>query len=94
MAITTLVADLGEHEGIFVPWDEKYWFEAGDHRVKNEMIFYDEKKQPAKVEVYRPEGVLIAGNVKLGVSQKGSALHHRQSFYRQADVEILAQAAA
>jgi mannose-6-phosphate isomerase-like protein (cupin superfamily) len=74
-----LVADLGEHEGIFVPRNAKYWFEAGeceqlellqveaiDHRVKNEMIRYDEQKEPATVEVYKPEGVLIAGNVKLG----------------------------
>jgi mannose-6-phosphate isomerase-like protein (cupin superfamily) len=75
-----LVADLGKHEGIFVPRNAKYWFEAGDcdqlellqveaidHRVKNEMIRYDEQKEPATVEVYKPEGVLIAANVKLGV---------------------------
>jgi mannose-6-phosphate isomerase-like protein (cupin superfamily) len=75
-----LVADLGEHEGIFVPRNAKYWFEAGDcdqlellqvesidHRVKNEMIRYDEQKEPGTVEVYKPEGVLIAANVKLGV---------------------------
>jgi mannose-6-phosphate isomerase-like protein (cupin superfamily) len=73
-----LVADLGPHEGIFVPRNAKYWFEAGeceqlellqveaiDHRVKNDMIVYD-KKEPAVVEVYKPEGVLVAGNVKLG----------------------------
>jgi hypothetical protein len=60
--------------------ERKYWFATGDcerlellqveaidHRVKNETVFYNEKRQPATVEVYRPEGVLIAGNVKLGV---------------------------
>jgi mannose-6-phosphate isomerase-like protein (cupin superfamily) len=74
-----LVADLGEHEGIFIPRNTKYWFEAGDceqlellqveaidRRIKNEIIRYDQKKEPATAEVYRPEGVLIAANVKLG----------------------------
>jgi mannose-6-phosphate isomerase-like protein (cupin superfamily) len=73
-----LVADLGEHEGIFVPRNAKYWFEAGDceqlellqveaidHRIKNDMIRFDQQNEPATVEVYKPEGVLIAGNVKL-----------------------------
>jgi mannose-6-phosphate isomerase-like protein (cupin superfamily) len=74
-----LIADLGEHEGIFVPRNTKYWFEAVDceqlellqvdsidHRIKNEIIHYDEqKKEPATVEVYSPEGVLMAANVKL-----------------------------
>ena len=52
-----LAADLGKHEG-GVPQNEEYWFaardcerlellqiEAIDHRVQNEMIFYDEKKR-------------------------------------------------
>ncbi len=73
-----LVADLGEHEGIFVPRDTKYWFEAGDceqlellqveaidHRIKNDMIRYVGKK-PGIVEVYSPEGSLVAPNVRLG----------------------------
>jgi mannose-6-phosphate isomerase-like protein (cupin superfamily) len=73
-----LVADLGEHEGIFVPRNMKYWFEAGDceqlellqveaidHRIKNEMIRFVDKK-PGIVEVYSPEGSLVAPNVQLG----------------------------
>lgn len=74
-----LVADLGEHEGVFVPRGAKYWFEAGDceqlellqvesidHRIKNEMIRYDKEKDPGIVEVYTPEGSVVARNVKLG----------------------------
>jgi hypothetical protein len=69
-----------QNGGRNVPRNAKYWPEPGDcdqlellqvesidHRVKNEMIRYDEQKERGTVEVYKPEGVLIAVNVKLGV---------------------------
>jgi mannose-6-phosphate isomerase-like protein (cupin superfamily) len=73
-----LVADLGPHEGILVPAGAKYWFEAGeceqlellqveavDHRTKNEVIYFSERKRSV-VEVYEPDGTIIAPAVSLG----------------------------
>jgi mannose-6-phosphate isomerase-like protein (cupin superfamily) len=73
-----LVADLGPHEGILVPAGAKYWFEAGeceqlellqveavDHRTKNEVIYFSERKRSV-VEVYEPDGTIIAPAVRLG----------------------------
>lgn len=76
-----LVADLGPHEGILVPAGAKYWFEAGDceqlellqveavdHRTKNEVVYYADRKHNV-VEVYEPDGTIIAPAVKLGGGQ-------------------------
>ena len=74
----TLVADLGPHEGILVPAGAKYWFEAGDcdqlellqvesidHRIQNEIVYYGDRKRSV-VEVYEPDGTIIAPSVRLG----------------------------
>jgi len=76
----TLVGDLGPHEGILVPAGAKYWFQAGDceqlellqvesidHRIKNEVIYYTDRERSV-VEVYEPDGGIIAANVRLGSS--------------------------
>jgi hypothetical protein len=60
-----------------VPKNVKYWFEVGDceqlellqveaidHRIKNELVRYADQK-PGMVEVYAPEGTLVARNVQL-----------------------------
>lgn len=73
-----LVADLGVHEGILVPAGAKYWFEAGeceelqllqveaiDHRVKNEIRYFSERARSV-VEVFEPDGTMIADSVRLG----------------------------
>jgi mannose-6-phosphate isomerase-like protein (cupin superfamily) len=73
-----LVADLGPHEGILVPAGAKYWFEAGeceqlellqveaiDHRTKNEIIYFADRGRSV-VEVYEPDGTMIAPAVRLG----------------------------
>lgn len=76
-----LVADLGPHEGILVPAGAKYWFEAGDceqlellqveaidHRTKNEVVYYADRTRSV-VEVYEPDGTIIAPSVRLGGGQ-------------------------
>jgi mannose-6-phosphate isomerase-like protein (cupin superfamily) len=76
-----LVADLGPHEGILVPSGAKYWFEAGecerlemlqveaiDHRIKNEIQYYSERRRSV-VEVYEADGTMIAPSVRLGGGQ-------------------------
>ncbi|MEJ5979516.1 cupin domain-containing protein [Novosphingobium sp. PS1R-30] len=73
-----LVADLGPHEGVLVPAGAKYWFEAGDceqlellqvesidHRLKNEVVYYADRTRSV-VEVYEPDGTIIAPGVRLG----------------------------
>lgn len=76
-----LVADLGPHEGILVPAGAKYWFESGDceqlellqveaidHRTKNEVVYYADRKRSV-VEVYEPDGSMIQPGVRLGGGQ-------------------------
>lgn len=76
-----LIADLGPHEGILVPSGAKYWFEAGDceqlellqveaidHRTRNEVVYYADRKRSV-VEVYEPDGTIIAPSVRLGGGQ-------------------------
>jgi mannose-6-phosphate isomerase-like protein (cupin superfamily) len=71
------VADLGEHEGIFVPRNAKYWFEVGDceqlellqvealdKTVPNTMQVYGPRKQSAgPIEVWTADGRRISDNV-------------------------------
>jgi mannose-6-phosphate isomerase-like protein (cupin superfamily) len=77
-----VAAELGEHEGIFIPRNTKYWFEpmgseqlellqveAIDKQVPNTMTTYGPKKKSGPVEIYSPEGQLIAGNVDTTVER-------------------------
>jgi mannose-6-phosphate isomerase-like protein (cupin superfamily) len=66
-----LVAEIGQHEGVFVPRDVPYWFEsvgdellellqveAIDKRVKNTLTRHAPKKV-LSMQVFKPEGDLI-----------------------------------
>jgi len=77
-----VAGELGEHEGIFIPRNAKYWFEpvgseqlellqveAIDKQVPNTITMYGPKKASGPIEIYSPEGTLIAGNVDTSVER-------------------------
>jgi mannose-6-phosphate isomerase-like protein (cupin superfamily) len=72
-----LIAEIGRHEGVFVPRNAPYWFESAgdevlellqveaiDKRVKNTLTRHAPKKVLG-MEVFKPEGDLIGVAGKL-----------------------------
>lgn len=70
-----IIADIGEHEGIFIPRDFLYWFESsGDQPLeilqleaidKTAKATYHapHRNEPGKVDVFSPEGEILAAGV-------------------------------
>lgn len=77
-----LIAELGKHEGVYIPREYPYWFEAvggeplellqveaSDKTVKPEYRDYSNKKLeqgPSEVDFFESDGKLIARDVRLG----------------------------